>query len=63
MKFNMEYFCGNPFIYYTFISCGYDEREYHRYYISTTGTDSCFENRLSELKKEYEGVNDDVKRN
>lgn len=64
MRFNMDYFCGNPFIYYNCISCGYGEREHLSYYISTTGTNSYFtdsylENRLSELKKEYGGVNID----
>jgi len=63
MKFNMDYFCGNPFIFYTCSSCGYDEREYHQYTVSTTKTDSYLENRLSELKMEYGDVNNDDKRN
>ena len=63
MKFNMDYFCGNPFIYYNCLSCGYDEREYHQCTVSTTKTDSYLENRLSELKMEYGSVNDDDKRN
>ena len=26
MEFHMEYFCGNPVIYYTCPDCGYDSR-------------------------------------
>jgi hypothetical protein len=63
MKFNMDYFCGNPVIYYTCISCGYDERECYQYTASTTNTDYYLENRLSELKMEYGDVNNDDKRN
>jgi len=58
MRFNMDYVCGNPFIYYTCISCGYDERRYHQYTVSTTKTDSYLENRLSELKMEYGDSNE-----
>ena len=71
---NMDYLYRNPFIHYNYpfiyyncdyncISNDYDEREYYRYFINTTKTDSYLENRLSELKKEYEGVNNDDKRN
>ena len=29
MHFNMTYFCGSPFIYYTCQHCNYDSRDCH----------------------------------
>lgn len=36
MDFHMEYFCGNPIIYYTCPKCGYDERNVKT--VATTST-------------------------